>query len=236
MAEKIVEIFGQDIGGWINGHTGWSIFLFLVVLSLILKILSKLFNIFFKVKKREIDPIGWVFRTFGNALTKSVRDDISNFEKSTNQKFDDIKKDRAASIKKMQDDYNKQISDLKTDIDAFEKATSISLSEMKKGTDLNCTLLKKRMDAMEKSNDLQTVRQIRAHVLDFANSCMNGRKHTKLDFENIMNNENPTYEALCKKHKIKNKVYKADYEYIERCYKKCQDENSFLNEVHEAGA
>lgn len=227
MEEALMKVLGEHAGKWVLNHVGWTCLIILLGISILLRIL----NYFFKISKREIDPIGWFISKLGRALTKGVSSDIAEFKKSTDIKFDDIKASREASIKKMQNDYNKQIADLKTDIDAFEKSTSLSLDQMKKGTDNNCKMLKKRMDIMEKSNDLQTVRQIRAHVLDFANSCMNGRKHTKLDFENIMNNENATYEALCKKYKIKNQVYKADYEYIVRCYKKCQEENSFLKEL-----
>ena len=227
MEEALMKVLGEHAGKWVVNHVGWTVIIVLLGISIILRIL----NYFFKISKREIDPIGWFITKLGRALTKGVAVDIAEFRKSTDRKFEDIRASREVAIKKMQNDYNKQIADLKSDIDSFEKSTSVSLDQMKKGTDDNCKMLKKRMDTMEKSNDLQTVRQIRAHVLDFANSCMNGRKHTKLDFENIMNNENETYEALCKKYKIKNSVYKADYEYIEKCYKKCQEENSFLKEA-----
>lgn len=225
MEQAVIKILGEEVGKWVLNNVGWSFLIVLFVISILLRI----FNYFFKITKKEIDPIGWFIHKLGNALTRGVSRDIADFKTSTDQKFEDIKKDRAALIKKLQDDYNKQITDLKADIDSFEKSTNVSLDEMKEGTNSNCKMLKKRMDLMEKSNDLQSIRQIRAHVLDFANSCMNGRKHTVKDFDNIFD-ENQEYEALIKKHKIKNNKYKADYEFIEKCYKKCQDENSFLKD------
>lgn len=215
----------KAVGQWIIGNVGWTVIIILFLLSC-----------FFKIAKKEIDPLGWVIGLIGKPLTKDVRNDIAKvqkdineFKQDTKKQFDGIKTDRAVSIKSLKDDYNAQIENLKSDIDSFEKSTNVSLSEMKKGTDTNCRTLKKRLDAMEKSNDLQSIRQIRAHVLDFANSCMNGRRHTVKDFDNIFD-ENAEYEALIKKHKIKNNKYKADYEFIEKVYKKCQEENSFLSE------
>lgn len=215
----------KAVGQWIVGNVGWTVIIILFLLSC-----------FFKIAKKEIDPLGWVISLIGKPLTKDVRNDIAKVHKDiadlktdTQKQFSGIKTDMAASIKSLKDDYNAQIENLKNDIDSFEKSTNVSLSEMKKGTDNNCRTLKKRLDAMEKSNDLQSIRQIRAHVLDFANSCMNKRRHTQSDFDNIFD-ENEKYEALCKKHKIKNHKYKADYEFIEKAYKKCQEDNSFLGE------
>ena len=85
------------------------------------------------------------------------------------------------------------------------------------------------VEEIKKSNDMQTIRQIRAHVLDFANSCMNHRKHSKQDFENIID-ENTLYETLVKKYRIKNKVYEEDYKFIMKIYHHCQDNNCFLRD------
>lgn len=229
MEQALMKVLGEHAGKWVLDHVGWTVIIILLVISIILRIL----NYFFKISKREIDPIGWFIAKLGRALTKGVSADIADFKKSTDAKFEDIKTSRSTAIKKMQDDYNKQIADLKSDIDSFEKSTNVSLEQMKKGTDANCKALTKRLNVMEKSNDLQSIRQIRTHVLDFANSCMNGRKHTVKDFDNVFD-ENAEYEALCKKHKIKNHKYKADYEFIEKIYKKCQEENSFLSDKEQA--
>lgn len=171
---------------------------------IILFILSALF----KLTKREIDPLGWVVGWFGKMLTKDVRKDVADMKTETNGK----------------------ISDLRADLDSFEERTKNSMADMQKSHTQSCALLKKRLVGMEKSNDMQTVRQIKAHVLDFANSCMNKRKHTKMEFENIIK-ENEEYETLCKKYRLKNNVYTEDYAYIMKIYHHCQDEGTFLKDV-----
>lgn len=208
----------KTVWQWILDNFGWTVVIILLLLSGI-----------FKITKVEINPIGAIIGWIGKNFTKDVRKDVADLKKENGEKFEEIKKDRQKSIDDLKKDYNTQIGKLKTDLDSFEKTTNKNIDEMKKGTAENCKLLKKRMDGMEKSNDLQTVRQIRAHVLDFANSCMNKRRHTKNEFETIIK-ENTDYETLVKKYKLKNDVYKEDYEFIMNCYHDCQKNNSFLGE------
>lgn len=196
-----------------------------ITLIIVLWILGGLF----KITKKEINPLGWLASKIGNALTRGIQKDVADFKKETNSNFSRIKSDRKEQVDILKKDYNAQITELRSDLDSFEKRTDASIKEIKTGSNKNCEAMKKRLDKMEESNDRQTVRQIRAHVLDFANSCLNGRKHTKLEFENIIN-ENAAYEVLCKKYKIKNQVYKEDYDYIIKVYHKCQEEGSFLKE------
>lgn len=161
----------------------------------------------FKVAKREIDPLGLVISWIGKAFTKDVRKDIAD----------------------LKSDYNEKITDLREDLDDFEERTNASIGEIKSGTTSNCTLLKLRLDKIEESNDMQTIRQIKGHVLDFANSCMNKHKHTKQDFDNIIK-ENEEYESLVKKYKLRNDVYAEDYNYIMKIYHRCMEEGSFLKD------
>ena len=215
----------------------------IIILYLVHAILKHLF----KVRQKEVDPLGRVVGWVGKKLTKdvqtevtsvktdvaSVKTDVAGLKSYTEKQFKKVETDRTEKIKELKTDYDKKIVELKTDIDGFETRTVGKVDEMICGTRLNCEALKQRLDEMDaatqKSNDMQTIRQIRAHVLDFANSCMNKRKHTKLEFENIIE-ENTQYEELCKKYVVKNNVYKEDYEFIMKIYHKCQDEGSFLNE------
>jgi hypothetical protein len=222
---EITKVVGQ----WIVNNWGWAAVIFLFILSL-----------FFKITKIELDPIGAIFGWIGKKLTQDVKKDItevtkqvSKLENSNKTQFEKIEKDRGAAIKSLKEDYNKQIDALRTNLDGFEQRTDKSIDELKEGTAKNCENLKTRLDEMEasnqKSNDLQTVRQIRAHILDFANSCMNKREHTKSEFETIID-ENTQYEELVEKYKIRNDVYKEDYAYIMDVYHKLQKEGGFLNE------
>lgn len=208
----------KAVGQWIVSNVGWSVLILLFILSM-----------FFKITQIEVDPLGWLIGWIGKALTKNVRNDIADLKKENEKKFEEVKKDRSSKIQELKEDYESKISGLRKDLDAFEGATNKSIKELKSGTTSNCNMMKKRMDQMEKSNDMQTVRQIKAHVLDFANSCLNKRRHTKQDFDNIIM-EDEEYQRLAKKYKLVNGVYKEDFDFIMKCYHKCQDENSFLKE------
>ena len=127
-------------------------------------------------------------------------------------------KELRTEIIQMRQNFDTKTNDLKNDLDAFkEKAKE------------NYKSLETRMGNMEESNDMQTIRQIKAHVLDFANSCLNGRKHTKQDFENIIK-ENEDYESLVSKYGLRNDVYTEDYKYIMKIYHTCQEKHSFLKD------
>ena len=113
-----------------------------------------------------------------------------------------LTKDLRSDVEGMKSDTDTKISTLKTDLDNFEKKTSKDIDEIKKGTAKNCAELKVRLNKM---------------------------KHTKREFENIID-ENTLYEELVKKYDIKNNVYKEDYDFIMKIYHQCQEEGSFLKE------
>ena len=197
----------KAVGQWIVGNVGWTAIVILFILSGL-----------FKIAKIEINPIGWLISWIGNALTKSIRVDLANLRTDTNTKLDELKTG-----------YDDKITELRKDLDAFETRTNQSMEEVKNKTTGTFDLLSERLNEMERSNDMQTVRQIKAHVLDFANACLNHRRHTKQEFESILK-ENEEYEDLVRKYNLKNNVYDEDYKYIVKLYHKCQDENSFLRD------
>ena len=69
--------------------------------------------------------------------------------------------------------------------------------------------------------------RIRYEVLDFANSCRNGRRHTKDEFQHIID-LNDKYEVLLGKTQDSNGVFAEEYHYILGLYHRCQAENDFL--------
>ena len=69
--------------------------------------------------------------------------------------------------------------------------------------------------------------RIRWEILDFANSCRNGKLHTKDEFDHVIA-LNTKYKQLLIDTKDSNGVFDAEYEYIEKIYKKRQDKNDFL--------
>jgi len=84
-----------------------------------------------------------------------------------------------------------------------------------------------RLDAVEKTIDENEIGRIRWEVLDFANSCRNGRRHTKDEFDHIIS-ENDKYHKLLDKYEMENGVFDAEYAYILKLYQRCQDQNDFL--------
>ena len=69
--------------------------------------------------------------------------------------------------------------------------------------------------------------RIRWEVLDFANSCRNGRRHTKDEFQHIIT-LNDKYKDLLKKTNDKNGVFDSEYDYIKDLYAERQQKNDFL--------
>lgn len=69
--------------------------------------------------------------------------------------------------------------------------------------------------------------RIRYEVLDFANSCRNKVKHTRDEFQHIID-LNDKYEKLLERTNDTNGVFTEEYKYIVNIYHKCQAENNFL--------
>ena len=80
--------------------------------------------------------------------------------------------------------------------------------------------------AESEEKELQVVRR---DILDFANSCMTGRKHTKEQFDFIIS-ECDSYEKYIEDNNIKNGVVTSAIKEIKRLNEKCIQENSFLKE------
>ena len=84
----------------------------------------------------------------------------------------------------------------------------------------NIKTLQQNMDENEKD-------RIRWEILDFANSCRNGRRHTKDEFQHIIT-LNDKYKNLLSMTGDKNGVFEMEYEYIKRLYAERQEKNDFL--------
>ena len=88
--------------------------------------------------------------------------------------------------------------------------------------------IRKDLSDLREDVDKQRMANIRAQVLEFANSCLNKRKHTKEEFDHIIT-ENAEYEELIKRYNVKNEVYKEAYQYILRLYQRRMDRGDFLS-------
>ena len=69
--------------------------------------------------------------------------------------------------------------------------------------------------------------RIRYEVLSFANSCRNGYRHSRDEFQHIID-LNDKYEKLLEQTGDTNGVFTEEYKYIVDLYHKCQVENDFL--------
>lgn len=91
-----------------------------------------------------------------------------------------------------------------------------------------------RLDEVEKSLinvqasiDQNQKDRIRWEVLDFANSCREGKHHTKDQFQHIIA-LNDKYKGLLIKTNDKNGIFDAEYQYIQAIYKERQQKNDFI--------
>jgi hypothetical protein len=94
------------------------------------------------------------------------------------------------------------------------------------GSRVNGEMLK-RIDKLEANVDTNEMDRIRWEVLDFANSCRNGRRHTQDEFEHIITLVKK-YEGLLKKCGKENGVFEMEYKYIVKLYEQCQQTNDFI--------
>ena len=94
------------------------------------------------------------------------------------------------------------------------------------GSKVNGEMIK-RIEKLEANVDTNEMDRIRWEVLDFANSCRNGRRHTQDEFEHIITLVKK-YEALLEKLGKENGVFEMEYKYIVKLYEKCQQENDFI--------
>lgn len=85
----------------------------------------------------------------------------------------------------------------------------------------------RRLDEVEKKIDENEIDRIRWEILDFANSCRNGKRHTKDEFVHIIA-QNDKYHKILSVYGMTNGQIDADYSYIEGLYRKCQADNDFL--------
>lgn len=94
------------------------------------------------------------------------------------------------------------------------------------GKQLNRDIIQ-RVDSLAKDLENHKIDSWRAEILDFANSCMNRRRHTKEEFDHIISIHD-AYATYVKEKGVENGQVQLAYEYIESLYKKCCATNSFL--------
>lgn len=94
------------------------------------------------------------------------------------------------------------------------------------GNALTGNITKKLDEITDEVRDNEKDR-IRWEILDFANSCHNGRKHTKDEFRHI-DKLNKKYIKLLQETKDTNGEFEVEYEYIKELYATRTRKNDFL--------
>lgn len=112
-----------------------------------------------------------------------------------------------------------QITDFGSDIDKLK----IEVGNIK----LDVDTINGNIDTMTDELRTNEKDRIRWEILDFANSCRNGRKHTYDEFKHIID-LNDKYKKLLGQTGDRNGVFEAEYEYIRKLFEKRQEKNDFL--------
>ncbi len=89
------------------------------------------------------------------------------------------------------------------------------------------TDLKTMLTAQQRAIDENEKDRIRWEVLDFANACRNGVKHTKDESQHIITLDGK-YKKLLEKTHDTNGVFECEYAYILDLYRERQEKNDFL--------
>ena len=103
------------------------------------------------------------------------------------------------------------------------------LLERLKGLETEMTKIKDSLNDHIRESEVKDLQDTRRDILEFANSCMNGRRHTKEQFDFIIK-QCDDYETYIEKNDIKNGVVTSAIREIRRLNDKCIQENSFLKE------
>ena len=85
----------------------------------------------------------------------------------------------------------------------------------------------KKLDDHIKEDEKEKLESMRRDILEFANSCMNKRKHTQEQFTFVIK-KCDEYEKYIEDNHIKNGEISSAIEEIRRLNTKCRQENSYL--------
>lgn len=92
--------------------------------------------------------------------------------------------------------------------------------------------IEKKLDKHIKDDETEKLETKRRDILEFANACMNGRRHTQEQFKFVIK-KCDEYEKYIEDNHIKNGEISFAIEEIRRLYGLCLQKNSFLKEGKE---
>ena len=89
--------------------------------------------------------------------------------------------------------------------------------------------IKEQLNKIEKDLQEHKVESWRREILDFANSCMNRRRHTKEEFDNFFKNHD-AYGKYIHENNLENGCVDMAFVYVKKIYLHCMETNDFLVE------
>jgi len=93
--------------------------------------------------------------------------------------------------------------------------------------DKKVTEIEAKLDAHIRADEVEKLETKRRDILEFANACMNGRKHTQEQFKFVIK-KCDEYETYIEKNDIKNGEISSAISEIRRLDTKCRQTNSYL--------
>lgn len=99
---------------------------------------------------------------------------------------------------------------------------------LNKDTRKQLALISLKLEEVSERIDKIELNDMRSAILDFSNSCMNERRHTKEEFEHVID-LHTQYEEIISEKGLKNGRVDLAFRYISELYTKCLNENSFLD-------
>ena len=88
--------------------------------------------------------------------------------------------------------------------------------------------LTRAVNQISESVDQNEIDRLRWEILDFSNSCQNGRRHTREEFDHIIR-MHEKYESILTRRNESNGQVDMAYDYIKTLYQKCLIERDFLS-------
>lgn len=115
---------------------------------------------------------------------------------------------------------NKSLYEKMDEIEKQQEKNNKKIMELNEKVD-------KKFEEKQKDDDEKEAKRLRARIIEFADSCRVGNKHTQNHFENVFRDYDD-YIRYCSKNSIPNHFIDAEHDYIDSVYHKCLKENRFL--------
>ncbi len=85
----------------------------------------------------------------------------------------------------------------------------------------------KQLNVVQREFEIKNANDKRWDILDFSNSCRNGRRHGREEWEHVID-QLKQYETYVKEHKIDNGVIEEETRYLRELYRERLEKNDFL--------